>query len=307
MLKRIVAATRSSRTASLCQLLLNLLAAATLVAVAAVLIFIVTQPSGGLIGYLGRIALIAIGGAALISLFSSLAELYGQHARDLRAAAIFSAVRDGGPPPRPYTLYLRPFASTDLFAEHVLSAAGANVSAGQGFLYGGTARVELEAQLELATRPFGELIALGEPLEHVGAGRVLVDESTWQNAVQSLTEHAELIVLLPSSRPGTLWEIERILDSNLIERTVLIDAPNSGEKAQGAFAQSAEWAQVRDAFIRRGYDMPPDSKDGVLLFFGRAKSPQASARLDIDAEDNIRRFFKRALNLRTAQTEGVLT
>lgn len=300
MLKRFVAAARSSRTASFQQFVFNGLAIATLVVLALVLMRIITQPSGGLIGHLGKITGAAIGGAALIALFSSLAELYGQHARDLRAGAIFAAVRDGAPPPRPYTLYLRPFASTDLFAEHVLSAAGASVAAGQGVLYGGTARVELESQLEHATRPFGELIALGEPLEHIGAGRVLVDESAWRHAVHALCQFAELIVVLPSSRPGTLWEIERILDSSLIERTVLIDAPNAGEKAKGPFAQSAEWAHVRDAFMRRGYDMPPDSKVGVLLYFGRAKSPQASARLDIDAEDNIRRFFRRALKLRPA-------
>jgi hypothetical protein len=277
-----------------------MLAVLVLVVAALVLFMFIIDDWSDLATYLTRLVMSTIAAAALISSFTRIAELSGQHARDLRAASIFAAVAEGAPPPRPYTLYLRPFASTDRFAEEVLSAAGASLAAGQGLLYAGAARVELEAQLEQATRPLGELVALGQPLEHIGAGRVLVDEDKWQDAVQALTRFAELIVILPSSRPGTLWEIERLLDGNLIPRTVLIDAPNSQQRAKDGFAQNREWAQVREAFAARGYEMPEDSPAGVLLYFGTEKTPQVRARLDIDAEHNIRRFFKRVLTLRPA-------
>ena len=122
----------------------------------------------------------------------------------------------------------------------------------------------------------GPLVALGEPMEHVGAGRIRIGEDQWRDAVKLLSDHAALIILLPSSRPGTLWEVERLLESGLIARTIIVDPPNAAG-GKNHYDQGSEWAQVRAAFAQRGYVMPKDSRVGQLLYFGRERAPKASA------------------------------
>lgn len=239
--------------------------------------------------------IVALGGGVLgaatgVAVLASLGDLLGQRARDIHAQRVFEAVSAGRTPP-PYTLYLRPFASTGAFSQTELSLAGGAPGA-----FG--AEVELEAQMERAVRPLGPLIALGQPLEHIGAGRVLVGDDAWQAAVGQLMQNARLIVMLPSSRPGTLREIEMILDTGLIERTVLIDPPNIARAVQ--FNHAGEWARVREVFASRNYDVPRDSRAGLLLFFGTARAPKLKERLDIDAEDRIERLFRRVIRDRAA-------
>lgn len=236
----------------------------------------------------GAIVIAAIGA----SVFSALGDLFGQHARDLGAQSTYDAIIQGRTPPR-YTLYLRPFAATGAFSQ---VSMGVPMSGALGAL--GGAEVELEAQIERAVRPLGPLIALGQPLEHVGAGRILVDETGWREAIRLLMRHAELIVMLPSSRAGTLHEIEMIIDSDLIERTVLVDPPNIARSKQ--FDHGSEWAQVREVFASRNFTVPADSRAGLLLFYGKQRAPQLKERLDIDAEDRIERLFRRVIKVRTS-------
>jgi hypothetical protein len=241
--------------------------------------------------YLGRIGVGLLGGAAWLAFFSRLGDFFGQRARDLRAKALFQRLSQGQAAGEAYTLYLRPFASTDAIRKEVMMAqswigAGAQVAS-----LGGTVDFELEAQLEKALRSIGPLVALGQPLEHVGAGRIAVTEETWKDAVMLLAKGARLIVLLPSARAGTLWEIDHLFESGLAGRTVILDAPNA--ERGGRFDQSQEWAQLREAFAARGYEAPKDSPVGAMVFYGAMKAPQLTARLDIDAEENIQRFVRR--------------
>jgi len=233
----------------------------------------------------GVIVVATLASSVALTLFSSLGELYGQRARDLRAQAIFERLRNGQPPP-PYSLYLRPFASTDAISEGVASTmvgvSGLSLE-----------RVELETQIERATRPLGLLVALGAPLEHVGAGRIRVPDEAWQDAIKLLMREARLIVMLPSSRAGTLEEIDMILESGLIERTVLIDPPNLGHVK--GYDHAAEWAKVQEAFSAHKFDLPAESSKGALLFYGPERAPALKERLDIDADDRIERLFRRVL------------
>ena len=236
-----------------------------------------------LIGFvLAAIVVIAAG----VALFASWAELYGQRSRDLRAQQIFAALQRGETPP-PFTLYLRPFASTGTFTQTSSSMIGAGALGGE--------TTELEAQMERAVRPLGPLVALGAPLEHIGAGRIKVGDDAWRKAVDMLMPHARLIVMLPSSRAGTLAEIDMILKSNLIRRTVMIDPPNIGSRKK--FNQSAEWAKVQQAFRAAQFELPPDSHDGALYFYGDRRKPRLQEKLDINADDRIERLFRRVVKI----------
>lgn len=234
--------------------------------------------------------LIASLGGTFLSIF---AELCGQHARDRTAKRIYEALAAGTEPP-PYTLYLRPFASTGAF-ESV--GMGVGTPGTVGAMMG--AKIELEAQVERAVRPLGPLVALGRPLEHIGAGRIEVGEDNWRQAAQLLMSNARLLVMLPSSRHGTLEEIEMLMDTGLIERTVLIDPPNI-ERSKD-FDHASEWRHVQAAFAKRGFEVPAETRLGRLLFYGDRRAPLFKERLDIDADDRIERIFRRVIRFTKAR------
>ncbi|MEQ1617942.1 MAG: hypothetical protein ABL883_06315 [Terricaulis sp.] len=226
------------------------------------------------------VVMIAVLVAALgLTVLSELGELYGQRARDLYANSVFAALQRGEKP-APYSLYLRPFASTNVI--------GANVGIGMQ-----AERIELEAQIERATRPIGPLIALGAPLEHIGAGRIQVGDDAWRAAIALLLKHATLIVMLPSSRAGTLQEIGIILGSALVTRTVLIDPPNLGTSK--TYNHAIEWAKIQAAFKEASFHLPDEQRGGSLIFYGDSREPLLREHLQIDAEDRIERIFTRIL------------
>ncbi len=285
ILQKLVSATHSAPAARALELVQYVIAAAWLCA--AVVAYALTAATFGVFdaatvpGLVGAIVLGALG----VSLFAEWGELYGQHARDLMAQAIFESVRRGKPDSA-YSLYLRPFVSTDAISETQLAPAG---GVGLGAL--SSERFELEAQIERAVRSIGPLIALGAPLEHIGAGRVAVSEGQWREAIRLLMSNASLIIMLPSSRAGTLEEIAMILDSDLISRTIIVDPPNLASARR--FDQAHEWAAVQGAFVKYGFELPDDSHSGMLVYFGRGRKPQLREHLDIDAEDRVARLFRR--------------
>lgn len=289
VLKAIVRWTRSPRLADVLQVVCYVLAAVWLIGVlgGAGWAWLAHDPTE-----LQQLALMVgavLIGAVGVALFGAWGELYGQQARDVLAQRVYATLQKGETP-APYTVYLRPFASTGEISD---------VSINAGFGVGGAGlagvQIELEAQIECAVRPLGRLVALGEPLEHIGAGRIPVAEHEWRDAVRLLLSQARLIVMLPSARAGTLEEVALLIDTGLIERTVLIDPPNIRRSKK--FDHAAEWDRVRQAFADRGFTIPADSRSGLLLFFGAERAPKLRERLDIDAEDRVQRLFRRVVRI----------
>ncbi len=236
---------------------------------------------------------VIVAGGVMVSLCARIAELFGQRARDLTADAIFRAVREGRPAPA-YSLYLRPFVSTDSIEDY-----GAAIAVpGAGLALGGE-RFELEAQVERATRGLGRLIGLGGQVEHIGAGRVTVGEQEWRDAIRTLMQNSRIIVILPGARQGTLEEIDMVLGGDLVRKTVFLDPPNLGRNKR--FDHAGEWEKVRAAFAAKGFDLPAEDRRGALLFYGREKKPALRERLHIDADDHIERLFRRVIKMLKTQ------
>lgn len=238
-----------------------------------------------------------------------------QHLRDIAANEIHRKLAAGETAP-PFSLYLRPFISTN--DVHVpkaileaLSVQGPHVSdTGMGLTVTGPTsspisvtvgttprQTELEGVLRVAVARRAPLICLGSRLEHTGAGRIEVTDEDWQVAVQRLITAAELIVVAPSKRAGTLWEIELILDSGLVDRCVFIDLP-SPQQTRGKFDQDSEWRDIREAFARRGYDLPDNHDDGHFLYFGRQKSPLLGTPIGYLEQNRMAEFFAAVLEAR---------
>ena len=247
----------------------------------------------------GVMLALLVGGAGVITFLSFVSEYSGQNARDLKAQDILSAIQSGEKVPK-FTLYLRPFASTDEIQAQEIPAV---LHATQGFstlaLSATSAKFELERQIERSVRHIGPLVALGAPLEHLGAGRIPVSDDSWREAINLLMENARLIFLLPSSREGTLWEVNRILSSDVIKRTVIIDPPNTSRLNRGReYDHRVEWSDIQDAFAKHGYVLPEENKTGALIYFGDTPKHPQIQNFSLKEKSGVRKFVRRAFAYR---------
>ena len=235
---------------------------------------------------------------------------FEQRERDLYAARLWGQLKDDAAV-EPFILYLRPFISTNQIAQtdhHVVpirSASGAVMN-----FAAAADRVEFEAEIEGALRAFGPLVALGQPLEHMGAGRIRVEDDEWQDAIARLIDAASLVVLLPSPRPGTSWEVERILTSGALDKTILVDPPNARGADDASYDPVSEWAGVYQSFHAHGFELPEDDPEGQLIWFASDHTPQLAETISlVDGQAHMRSFARRILKsrklaARSADKEG---
>ena len=234
-------------------------------------------------------------GVVFAQLFYELEGWFEQRGRDLKAAAIFEGLTVKAPV-EDYVLYLRPFASTDQISETHANVVPIRTGVGAPTAYlAGEDRLEFEAVVEKALNKFGPLIALGEPMEHLGAGRIKVTDDTWQAVVRLLLNNARLIVLLPSSREGTLWEVDQILSSDAKGRTLVIDPPNE-LGCDGEYDPGQEWGYVREAFAKHGVQLPDDDPNGLIVRLSDEGKPKTVRQLHLDNKSPIRRLARDILS-----------
>lgn len=217
-----------------------------------------------------------------------------QHSRDDAAREIVN-----NPHKYNFILYLRPFASTNQVSQtHTYSHAGP-VHHQVHHHQPQSERLELERQLEKASRPIAPLIAFGLRGEHVGAGRARISETEWRNKIQELMAAALLIIMLPSTRPGTKWELERLFGSSLVRKTVFVNATGNWKLfSKRKFDQKNQWAELRSLFARYGYELPFYESGGQLFFYGAARKPVIREKLKLNEVGRLRRFLNRVVRLR---------
>jgi hypothetical protein len=141
-----------------------------------------------------------------------------QHAAKLRAMRAQSAATDS----KPDVLYLRSFTSD----------ASTSVKVVQSGL------TTEEEQLADVLRPFGDLVAIGqpgEPLPIPGATRVYAKDSEWKNVVLERMRSAPLVVIRAGTGPGLLWEFAQAVTELSPER-LLIFVFNISVKDYATFA-----------------------------------------------------------------------
>jgi hypothetical protein len=237
--------------------------------------YIVHLDGDGLRGW-GTALLIFVFFATMIvcALLGQIGQRYGQLAEDLRAQLLFRSLA-GGASLRPYVLYLRPFKSTGAYLTRIRAGKY-------------TSYEDFERLLRTAAHSIGPLVALGETLELVGgAARIVSTESSWKTAAETLMRRAQVIVILPASHAGTLWELGRLIDQKWIAKTVFIDAAND---SRTTFAQETEWGHVVRLLARHGYRLPGDTPRGQVIAFGTSKEPQWVEALNITNLDSAFRY-----------------
>ncbi len=202
--------------------------------------------------------------------------VFRQRARDAFAAKIFEQLRSGKQA-EAFSLFLRPFNFTGQAASGDLIAGALQQRAGSASRYLSNVAFDLEAPLSKATAKMAPLVCLGRPLDHVGAGRILVPDENWKEAIHQLIEHARCVFIIPSTRPGTLWEIDRLVESGVIRKCVFIDLPDS-KVAGELFRQEQEWPDIRTSLQASGYELPDNSRKGSIFAFGPARQRRFQIR-----------------------------
>ena len=157
----------------------------------------------------------------LLMLCAYLSEKLTQISLDIQTKKLVSDLNNGIS--RKFFLYLRPFKSTgnvDFEDEQQLPLTFVNATKS---MFG----TDLEFGLRRALRLFGPLIGLGKPGEHIGIGRYKTTESNWQDVARMLMDRSKGIFIIPANQPGTLWEIDTVVnDQGLLHKTVWIYPPS---------------------------------------------------------------------------------
>jgi hypothetical protein len=162
-------------------------------------------------------------------------------------------------------LYLRPF-TTDA------SVSGQSLSTLVGPIPTRGMATE-EEQLAEVLRPFGELVAIGQPGESLprpGAARLYATHDEWQRTVVERMQTSRLVVIRAGSGPGVMWELQKARE--IIEpRKLLVFVLRMRRKSYKLFRQEAEkllgvrlpalpwkWPTGRSGFFRFSHDWTPE-------------------------------------------------
>ena len=142
-------------------------------------------------------------------------------------------------------------------------------SAGSPNLLATSARPEESLQLLHA---LGPLIAIGKPgnIPELGAYRFYVDDRDWQSSISDLLPRAQLVVLVPGSSEGILWEIRQA--ARVVEhKRILFYLPfveNSGGTRQQQYEQFKKAAEVH-----YGCRFPDAIGEALFLGFDSSSQP----------------------------------
>jgi hypothetical protein len=165
-----------------------------------------------------------------------------QRRRDAQATRLAQKVLAGEPVER-FTLYLRPFVSTDrLMAQPLPSDTQLSEV---------PVHLDVETLLARSFRATVPVIALGESGDTVeGAARVWVSNDSWRETVEALARQAEFIAMVPISRPGTMWELEWLRQSDLLSKVLFIMPETPRETPSGVVSMQETDDQIFDAGTR---------------------------------------------------------
>lgn len=205
-----------------------------------------------------------------------------QERRDRRAREIAAAVIAARPPR--FALYLRAFGTTRRL---ISQPTGGGVGSGDSF----PVHLDLETVVHSALWREMPLIAAGRPGDiGSGAGRVVLTDDGWQSGVAALAHAAELVVIIPSANPGTLWEMNWLREHGKLDQTIFVmpEFPKdpqmrysvnpflgSGfvrryDSAEHYLDHARDWDAAVEAAATIGLALPPYRYEGALFRLDRS-------------------------------------
>jgi hypothetical protein len=141
-----------------------------------------------------------------------------QQARDAAAQQIAASLQSPWVSVPPFAFYVRPFFADDRFAWETTDIGGDD-AVRYGF------RVAMEDMLARAIEPALPLVALSGSGIGFGPGEIASADADWKKKALLLMERAQVIFAVPFAQPSTLTEIQTILGSSLVAKTIFVVPP----------------------------------------------------------------------------------
>jgi len=161
-----------------------------------------------------------------------------------------------------FTLYLRPFEVSDgSVAQHVENFHGFSP------VFESTG---LEQDLAAAVAPSAPLVSMGRP-SVLGGRHVTTEDTQWQLELQFLVKHARMVLVVPWSRDSVLWEIQHLVDNQLLERAVFVMAPAAYSAGHDL---GRGWDDAALALREMGVNLPPYDPAGALIMCPSSGPPR---------------------------------
>ena len=250
-----------------------------------------------------------VGGCGLAGLA---AHRLGQFRRDHSAKRLIETVRaravtTKGRMPK-YVLYLRTFSSTNKYVRNKPTDLSRGLIPALP-----SEHTELEREIQKSLSGEGKLVALGKPGEHVGGGRMLSTETTWQDDVVLLLKFANWIVCVPSSEAGILWETQLLFDDQLLlPKTLFLMPPSENylwkknhrllslvhTPAIPETSSSKSWENMRACLLASNIMMPPYRETGCLFYMTSKSTVTLIEDLGSRFDANWNAVLKEAKSLR---------
>ncbi|HXV82750.1 MAG TPA: hypothetical protein VEG60_23035 [Candidatus Binatia bacterium] len=151
---------------------------------------------------------------------------------------------------------------------------------------------DTESYVSNAVRSIAPLIALGRPGEAIGAGRIVTEDANWMADILILMKRAKAILLVPSSRPGTLWEIETLKREGLLKKVIFIMPP----RTKGEFDTKERWEAARQALVSHGLEAPKHQERGLLFAVGPDGKVSNVEPMLLNSVRQVRKSMKRMMS-----------
>ena len=137
--------------------------------------------------------------------------------------------------------------------------------------------IDLELALSRFLSPLMLVITFGVPGEYQGAARVLSSEEQWQDKVLALMHTSDVILMIPSERPGTVWEAEKLKQKGLLDKTIFIMPPDI-DYMDGKFSDT--WNRAAEAFASILLQLPLHANRGLIFQLNEQGYLKSFAPLD---------------------------
>ncbi|SOD73502.1 hypothetical protein SAMN05892883_2797 [Jatrophihabitans sp. GAS493] len=137
-----------------------------------------------------------------------------------------------------------------------------------------------EQLLVASMQYFGPVVAIGEPgkrLPPTGAFRLYYSDDEWQNAVTRMLRSASYIVLSLGETPSVGWEIIKLREMHLLDRTLFLVPPVRGDARRKRLGLLADQLGIESALLQP----PGPGVEYVGVMFEQDRPvPIASAAFD---------------------------
>jgi hypothetical protein len=222
----------------------------------------------------------------------------GQKAYDIKALALYKEINEGQR--KTFSVFLRPFYVTNRLSEEGIVYPPITPWA---FLT--DPNYHLETQFVKAMRWISPIIGLGRPGEAFGVGRILVSEEDWRGVAAKLIDLAAYIICIPSSRTGTLWELDYIAERGLLYKTIFVmpPLPPKGLFSRKRFELSDDWDKLVIEAKKRGIPFP-EYENRAVLFCVRSTSSIEKMEFKLNSFRSIRKSVKALIKMQQAGREG---